>query len=103
MKWIFKHRAEILVVSSIVLLCVISFNLGKLYMLRKLKEPLKIYDSSGEAESIEFQVFASRNSNKYHFPWCSGTKNIKPENMIVFENENAAIAAGYILAGNCSK
>ncbi|TSC91031.1 MAG: Uncharacterized protein G01um10142_141 [Parcubacteria group bacterium Gr01-1014_2] len=54
-------------------------------------------------DSIEFRVVASKNSNKYHFLWCPGAKQIKEQNKIYFNTEQEAINAGYILAGNCSK
>ncbi len=54
-------------------------------------------------DSIEFRVVVSKNSNKYHFLWCSGAKRIKEENKIYFNSENEAISAGYSLAGNCNK
>ncbi len=47
------------------------------------------------------QIVASKNSTKYHLPWCSGAKSIKPENRIYFSNEAEAIASGRSKAGNC--
>ncbi len=46
-------------------------------------------------------VVASKNSDKYHLPWCSGAGSIKEENKIWFATEADAIAAGYTKAGNC--
>lgn len=46
-------------------------------------------------------VVGSKNSTKYHYPWCSGAKRIKPENMVSFASFEAARAAGYTPAGNC--
>jgi len=103
MEWVKKNKAEIVLAVSIILISMISFNLGKVKAARDLNEKIRIYDSGEETSNIEFQVVASVNSNKYHFPWCSGTSTIKDSNKIVFENEAAAIAAGYILAGNCSR
>jgi hypothetical protein len=40
-------------------------------------------------------IVASKNSNKYHWPWCAAAKNIKPENQIWFKSEAEAKAAGY--------
>ncbi|MCK4387048.1 MAG: hypothetical protein KAV41_03140 [Candidatus Pacebacteria bacterium] len=44
---------------------------------------------------------ASKNSDKYHAPWCSGAKRIKEENKIWFNSKEEAEKAGYKPAGNC--
>ncbi len=54
-----------------------------------------------EASIAKGSVVASKNSTKYHLPWCSGAKTIKEENKIWFTSEEKAIAAGYTKAGNC--
>ncbi|MDA8596956.1 hypothetical protein N9L26_01325 [Candidatus Pacebacteria bacterium] len=43
----------------------------------------------------------SKNSDKYHLPWCSGAKRIKEENQVWFANEAEARSKGYMPAGNC--
>lgn len=47
------------------------------------------------------QVVASKNGERYHFLHCSGAKQIKEENKIVFKSPTEAEAAGYTLALNC--
>jgi len=47
------------------------------------------------------EVVASRQGSKYHYPWCSGAKRIKPENLISFPSAAAARAAGLTPAANC--
>lgn len=42
-------------------------------------------------------------SQIYHFSHCQGYKVLSAKNSIVFENEQAAIAAGYRLAKNCPR
>lgn len=37
----------------------------------------------------------SKNSNVYHYPWCSEAKKIKPENLVTFNTVADACAAGY--------
>jgi len=103
MEWIKKYKAELVIILSIVLISIISFNLGKIKAAKDFNEKITIYDNRGETSDIEFRVVVSVNSNKYHFPWCSGASAIKDSNKIIFENEAAAIMAGYVLAGNCSK
>lgn len=46
-------------------------------------------------------VVASKNGKRYHFLHCSGTKQIKEENKIVFGSPAEAEMAGYTLALNC--
>ncbi|MEX0933293.1 MAG: Ada metal-binding domain-containing protein [Candidatus Paceibacterota bacterium] len=46
-------------------------------------------------------LVASKNSDKYHFPWCSSAKRIKPENLISFSSYEEAQNAGYTPASNC--
>lgn len=43
--------------------------------------------------SAEF--WASKKSNKYHYPSCSAAQRIKPSNLITFSSPEAAIKAGY--------
>ncbi len=102
-EYITLYKSEIVLILFIVLLSIISFNLGRIKALRDIKEPLVIYDNGGEISDIEFKVVASINSDKYHFLWCSGASRIKESNKITFENEKSAVAAGYILAKNCSR
>lgn len=72
--------------------------------------PAKTFNSASEnlekpssAKSIDWSVVTSKNSNKYHFLWCPGAKQIAEKNKIIFTSEKEAQAAGYILAGNCRK
>jgi hypothetical protein len=44
---------------------------------------------------------ASKNSQVYHLPHCSGAKNISPANKITFASKEEAEAAGYRPAANC--
>lgn len=52
------------------------------------------------ATDVPFLV-GSKNSDKYHFPWCSGARRIKPENSISFSSYEEARNAGYTPASNC--
>ncbi|MCH8544694.1 MAG: endonuclease [Alcanivorax sp.] len=47
-------------------------------------------------------VRGNRNSNLYHLPQgCPGYHQISERNVVVFEDESAALAAGFRKAGNC--
>lgn len=105
----------------IMLVAIISFNLGKINALHQT--PIKISDGANIYKAISgnmpqstiqkgisatpkpqpnnTKVVASKNSDKYHFTWCSGAKRIKPENQIWFTSATEAEKAGYVLAGNC--
>lgn len=47
------------------------------------------------------QVVGSVKSNKYHYLYCPGAKQISEANKITFTNAASAEAAGYTLALNC--
>jgi hypothetical protein len=47
------------------------------------------------------EVITSSKGTKYHYPHCSGAKQIKADNRIIFPSAAAAEAAGYALAANC--
>lgn len=109
----------------IMLVAIISFNLGKINALHQV--PIKISDGANIYKALngnipqittqkgigatpkpqqpaDTRVVASKNSNpkKYHYTWCSGAKRIKPENQIWFTSAAEAKKAGYVLAGNCN-
>ena len=45
--------------------------------------------------------YASAKSDKFHYPWCTWAKEIKPENLIVFESREDALKAGYVPCKVC--
>jgi methylphosphotriester-DNA--protein-cysteine methyltransferase len=47
------------------------------------------------------EFWASRKSNKYHYPDCRWAQRIKSENLIVFNSPAEAIRAGYIPCKVC--
>ncbi|MEK6698417.1 MAG: Ada metal-binding domain-containing protein [Nitrospirota bacterium] len=51
------------------------------------------------AQAAEF--WASRKSNKYHYPSCQWAQKIKPQNLIVFSSPEEAIRAGYVPCKVC--
>ena len=112
------HNRDIFLAFCIVLISIISFNLGKIGALKKT--PITILPGQSQADVYstvsdkkqtpkttqnqvtDRRVVVSKNSDKYHFTWCSGAKRIKEENKIWFADEAAAQAAGYTKAGNCN-
>lgn len=127
-----KRQMDIFLIFCIILISIISYNLGQINSLKKTpitvgeSSNLKadIYQATGTKTSnqniqntkyspteragnipdtkLDTRVVVSKNSDKYHYSWCSGAKRIKPENQIWFDNESLAQKAGYTLAGNCN-
>lgn len=47
------------------------------------------------------EFWASKKSNKYHYPTCQWAKKIKEENLIIFKTPEEAIKSGYIPCKVC--
>jgi len=126
------YQSDIILVSVIVLITIISFQSGRIYESNQKGSDITvqqaligdIFNIGGEdganstrgistngnialpagRQGIEaIPTVASKNSNKYHFPWCPSASKIADKNKITFPNEAAAIAAGLVLASNCQK
>jgi hypothetical protein len=127
-EWLAKDKGQALATALILILtAVASFGLGRLSKLGESRSPVRwepagittqIVESqeaglgSGGAASAALaapaspgreqgQVVASKNSNKYHLPWCSGAQRIKEENKVWFKTIADAKAAGLSPAANC--
>ena len=114
-----NHQRDLFLGFCIVLISIISFNLGKINSLQKT--PIKIigeanvYQATAGTSILDIKkltpaqpkdprVVASKASTtkKYHFTWCPGAKQIKEANKLWFETDIAAQQAGYTLATNCN-
>lgn len=114
-----KRFETVITAIIIILVGLLSFGLGKLSNSEKGEsvriEKVSIFEnlvpSSNIRESLEAsaagfltneaEVVGSRNSDKYHYPWCSGAKRISEANKVYFKTVEEAQAAGYTPAGNC--
>lgn len=115
-----KFQYHIFLSVCIILIVIISYNLGQINSLKKT--PISVKESAGlkadlldavnskqtqdtkpKPQKLDTRVVASKNSDKYHYSWCSGAKRIKPENQIWFNSAQEAESKGYLLAGNCAK
>lgn len=117
-----QHR--IFLASCIILVAIISYNLGQINSLKKTPVSIKesantkaeIFDAinslpagglpkgdKSQPQKLDTRVVVSKNSDKYHYSWCSGAKRIRPENQIWFNSAQEAESKGYVLAGNCSQ
>lgn len=111
-----KYQKDLFLALCLIFVSTISFNLGKINSLKQTPITIDgvaadIYSASNQEGIIKTnnkptvvdrRVVVSKNSDKYHFTWCSGAKRIKEENKIWFADEAAAQAAGYTKAGNCN-
>lgn len=105
----------------IILVAFGSFGLGRLSKIQGAKTPVLI-ENAVEASSVSVtnkpavsnqgasvigattasdQLVGSKNGTKYYFPWCSGVKNINPENLIHFASKSEAEARGYTPSTTC--
>ncbi|MBI2674565.1 MAG: hypothetical protein HYX22_02410 [Candidatus Yanofskybacteria bacterium] len=120
-----KFQYHIFLAVCMVLIAVISYNLGQINSLKKTpitvreggewkvgggNQKAEIFNavdniprSTLNPQKLDTRVVASKNSDKYHYSWCSGGKRIKPENQIWFNSAQEAESRGYVLAGNCNK
>ena len=97
----------------ILIVSICSFGLGRLSKDNQENSSISIKNNNLAtiSKSVEAQppqilpiggkYVASKNSNKYHAPWCSGAQRIKEENKIWFNNKEEAEASGYTPASNC--
>ncbi|MFH1472972.1 MAG: hypothetical protein ABIF06_00970 [bacterium] len=105
----------------IILVAGLSFGLGKLSNLNQSsgikieytdldnpEEKQAFNGASSQTASVinavmvsDENVVVSSKGTKYHYPYCSGAKQISETNKVVFASAQAAEAAGYTLAANC--
>jgi hypothetical protein len=82
-----------------------SFGLGRLSATESARPPVTVGEAPEEAEprgmAVGGLVVASRTGSAYHFPWCAGASQIKPENQVWYSSEEAAKDAGYSPSKNC--
>lgn len=126
-----KHESKIILAVGLILVSVVSFETGILKG-RELKENPIVIETSAQqpavaenataqkenpaqnsvpeneksslGESVQNCAFVgSKNSNKYHLPSCRWAKQIKPENIVCFKDENEAKSKGYLPDSNCIK
>lgn len=82
-----------------------SFGLGRLSATESAKPVVSVsqavMEEVSEGMPIGGLVVASRTGSVYHFPWCSGAAQIKPENRMWYTSEEAAQNAGYTPSKSC--
>jgi hypothetical protein len=108
-----EWQAELVLALATLLIAFLSFQAGKIQALNQLDstaptvleasllKDLPVTETGTPA--VNFPVVGSKNSDKYHFLWCSGAGKISAKNKITFADEAKAQAAGYTLASNCQR
>jgi len=106
-------RENVFIPIIIILVGFAAFGLGRLSADTSTRVPITIENvfpgesavagtnSSSLNEQTSGEVVSSINGTKYHYPWCSGAKNIKEENKIWFNTIEEARSSGYTAAKNC--
>lgn len=98
-----KMPRDILVISIIILASSASFGLG--YLAGRDAAGQGSEPSIREAQTAPGtlgQVLASDGGTKYYFPSCAGANAISDAHKVWFVSSDAAEAAGYTRAANCS-
>lgn len=114
--YIRQNEADIFTIILVITVGFLGFGLGKLSQMSLEKEPVEILlpapltqvsnvGLNAVTEASEGlnkgQYVASKNSNKYHLPSCSGAKRISEANKIWFASREEAESRGYTPADNC--
>lgn len=114
--YIRQNEADIFTIILVITVGFLGFGLGKLSQMSLEKEPVEILlpepltqvsnvglnaVTEPSVTSNKGQYVASKNSNKYHLPSCSGAKRISEANKIWFASKQEAESRGYTPAGNC--
>ncbi|MCH7883409.1 hypothetical protein IIA95_03275 [Patescibacteria group bacterium] len=113
--WITGNEGDLVIAVSFIFVALIGFGLGRLSALGGQKIPLRIdYPKEVANPNVKFAapvhsdtrsrsefLVGSKNSDKYHFPWCPGASRIKEANKIQFSSREEAEKLGYKPAANC--
>ena len=110
-----ENESELVLALGVILISLISFAAGRLSAPGPEKQPIIVEHLQASAfqniineeetqesrERKEGTYVASKNSNKYHLPDCSGAKRIAEHNKIWFTSKDEAESLGYQPAANC--
>lgn len=114
-QFIKSNESELMLALGVILISLISFSAGRLTAPNLEKQPMVVEylkssafenttrDIEGQelVDRTEGAYVASKNSNKYHLPDCSGAKRIAEHNKIWFNSKEEAESLGYTPAANC--
>jgi hypothetical protein len=98
-----KIPRDILIISILILVALLSFGLG--YLEGKDvgvgQGSLSVRTSPLINTANDGAVVASKTGTKYYLGWCGGADRITEENKVTFASAHIAEAAGYTPAANC--
>ena len=114
-------RKDVYTAFVIIVLGIASFGLGRLSVLESEKPSVELTNVFPEAAAVtatestteqgsqplpsatedQGLLVGSKNSDKYHYPWCPGAVQMKEENKVWFATREEAESRGYVPAGNC--
>jgi hypothetical protein len=116
LKSVLDFKEDIFIILAIILIGLAGFGLGKISALEKNRGEIEIKKSENlinitnvpmsasamiASETAKGLLVASKNGQKYHFPWCAGASQIADKNKIWFDSYEEAQKAGYTPATNC--
>lgn len=121
-QWFLKHEFDLFLVFLVLISLCIAFSLGRLSTVLENREPVVVefpnastttsragevvfpLSQTGQSSTNSGQaglLVGSKNSTKYHFPWCSGALRITEANKVYFDNPEDARSKDYTPASNC--
>ncbi len=110
------NQNDMILIIGVILISLISFGAGRLTRQpiedgpeltintvqdAARKTSTEITNENLKQEVPKIQIIGNKNSKLYHYPWCSGAKNMKEENKVFFNSIEEAKKAGYKPASNC--
>lgn len=119
--WVKRHRGDVWTCACLLLVGWSAYNLG---IIRARQGAVPLQDAplfrasaadvpqasatgqgSPATDRSDPRVVVSRasSSRKYHHAWCPGASQINEANRVWFPTAADAEAAGYSLAGNCTR
>ena len=114
-KWWDDNTDSMFVVVAVFLAVLLAGSGVRLLFLWQARSPITLVEGGAEGVVLEEDltetytaasglpglVAASRNGTRYYYPWCGGLNRVKEANKVWFDSEEAAEAAGYIIASGC--
>lgn len=128
-QFIKSNESELVLTLGVILISLISFSAGRLtspgaekeavgieYLTPTSAQPASAGTTAGRSafkditndstlqelgDRVSGMYVASKNSNKYHLPDCTGANRIAEHNKIWFNSKEEAESLGYTPAANC--
>lgn len=101
------YERELCVAIFVIFIPLFILGIARMSLIEAQKSPVRVFmgQTTNNVGIIGPQeaglLVGSKNSTKYHYPWCSGAQRIKDSNKVWFSSEKEARDRGYTPAGNC--